>query len=323
MSYRATVEWASAYELSISLQTFMMAKLHKVIDLGPAWAARVKRLVPADFMSRLHQLDKDRDARGKYLLPVEILIHLHPEVGSADAFITWLESRSPGELYEELASGVPEDMPLPRDLGAARDVTVGLLRTWNDAYFRQLDPIVVSGLARDAAIRQASPEAIAAAAGRDSEPFVEEVTGGVLFDEIEAQGRSVVLVPQYHFRPLNAVNHFRNVLIVGYGVDVQPPAEGEPPTGLLRLAKSVSDASRLRILRYLAENAADTPRTLTEVAEATGLAASTIFHHILMLRSAGLIRTHHGCSRPDRYSWRRAGLDELRAGLEAFIAPQS
>lgn len=322
MSYQARVEWAPAYELSISMQAFMLAKLHKVIDLGPGWAARAKKQVPADFLSTMHQLDKDRDTRGKLLLPVEILIHLHPEAGGAEAFIAWLQSRSPGELYEELAPAVPEDMPLPRDLGAARDVTAGLLRAWNDAYFSQVDPVILAGLAREAEVRQSSPTGAAAAGGEGTERFVESITGGVLFEEIESQGRSVVLVPQYHFRPLNALNHFREVLIVGYGADVLPPAEGEPPTGLLRLTKSVSDASRLRVLRYLAGAATETPRTLTEIADATGLAASTIFHHILMLRSAGLIRTHHGCSRPDRYSWRRTGLDELRAGLETFIAPK-
>lgn len=61
------------------------------------------------------------------------------------------------------------------------------------------------------------------------------------------------------------------------------------------------------------------PRTLTEIAEAMGLAASTVFHHMLILRSAGLVRTHFTPNRPDRYSHRRAGMGDLRAGLEGFL----
>jgi DNA-binding transcriptional ArsR family regulator len=56
---------------------------------------------------------------------------------------------------------------------------------------------------------------------------------------------------------------------------------------LLELLKALSDASRLRIVGLLAAR----PYAVEELADATGLSAPTVAHHLKRLRAAGLVRS--------------------------------
>ena len=57
------------------------------------------------------------------------------------------------------------------------------------------------------------------------------------------------------------------------------------PLRLVRLSKALGDEKRLRILRALA----DGEKSLMELAEMFGLAKTTMHHHMIILRSAGLV----------------------------------
>ena len=82
----------------------------------------------------------------------------------------------------------------------------------------------------------------------------------------------------------------------------------------------MSDESRLRILRFLARE----PRTFTTLVELTGLSKSTVNHHMMTLRAAGLVRVietgdpgkgHHRAT----YELRPHALDDLSARLRAYL----
>ena len=73
----------------------------------------------------------------------------------------------------------------------------------------------------------------------------------------------------------------------------------------MRLTHALSDESRLRMLRFVA----DGPCTLTEVARFIGLSQPTVHHHLVQLRAAGLVRVHFAVSGPSRYSLRPHALD--------------
>lgn len=319
MAFRVRIDWAPVYELNVSLQAFLLRKVHKALDLGPGWATRVRKNLPAAFLADLQRLEEDKSSKDKTFLSPEILILQCPGDRDPEGFLAWLASLSPGDIYERLAPHVPEDVPLPRDLANARDTTVRLLRTWYDSYFRGLDSAILKGLAREAAAREAARAVEAPGAGPEASAFVETVTGGVIFEDLPSGLEQVVLVPQFHLQPLNLIGQSPSLLIVGYPADVVPPAENEPPADVLRRTKALADGSRLRILRFLAASTAEPWRSLTDIAEATGLAASTVLHHLFLLRSAGLVRTHFAPKRPDRYSHRQAGLTEMLTRLESYV----
>ena len=60
----------------------------------------------------------------------------------------------------------------------------------------------------------------------------------------------------------------------------------------MRLSKALGDEKRLRILRALAEG----EKTLMELAEMFGVAKTTMHHHMIVLRSAGLVAVGVGRS---------------------------
>jgi DNA-binding transcriptional ArsR family regulator len=308
--YRIEVDWAPAYELVLSLGAYLGGADQKVMDLGPAWARKVR----ASLDAKLLELLSRKEVRGAYRDPIGLLVWQCPGERDAASFLHWLCSLSLGDLYERLAPHVPERAPaLPRDLTGMRDRAAEVLTLWNDQYFRHLDPAILAGLQADADARQAQIGRLPAV------DLLETAANGVRYVP-DPSPDLVVLVPQWHFRPWNIFATFRQMHVINYPVDVLPPAPGEPPPGLLRLTHVLGDESRLRILRFVGR----TPRTFTELVELTGLSKSTVNHHMMTLRAAGLIRTtvtsHPGRGyKGSTYELRPNALDTLSARLRDYL----
>ncbi len=301
--YRVEVDWAPAHELVASLQAFVMRRSHKVMDLAPGWAERVRKQLGPELAAEL------TGKQDTPLLPPDILIRECPGERDVDGFLGWLESLSPGDIYERLAPRTPEDAKFPKDLGAARDGLVRTLRAWDERYFRTIDPAILSGLAAEAAARRAElPPA-------SPEDYVERVTRGV-FIEGAPDLEVVVLTPQYHARPFALYADYRGLTTLSYAAEVIPLKPGQPPPTLLRTARALADESRLRILRFLSDGV----RSFTEVVRFSRLAKSTVYHHLVILRAAGLVRIRHGRGGAvDRYSRRPGALAALKDGIEEFL----
>jgi DNA-binding transcriptional ArsR family regulator len=116
-------------------------------------------------------------------------------------------------------------------------------------------------------------------------------------------------------RPWNVLCSHDGFFILGYpvadeslGIDATAP-----PPGLLRLYKALGDEKRLRMLKILARSSA----TLQELADGVGLAKSSAHHHLVILRSAGLVRVT--TEELSRYTLRRDVIPEASALLESFI----
>jgi len=302
MAYRVLFEHSPAYELLLSFMIFSRRKWTRNLDIGTAW------LKDADdaFGSR-RKLD-GASFNEETFDRLFLLAHVSPPSAkaSADAFLDWLIDLSPGQLYELLS---PQTLgSLPSDLGQDTERLVSFLRSWNQAYFAKLDP------SWEAAAR-ADLETRLAEASTDPITRVELATGGLVF-EPNARMEQVVLVPALHFRPLNLYSIYRNLAIILYPID--PPADPDaPPTMLLRATRALSDESRLRILRYLAQS----PRSFTEVVAQTGLSKGTVHHHLMALRAAGLIRTHltGGQYNQERFSIRLDGVEECTELIRGFM----
>lgn len=168
---------------------------------------------------------------------------------------------------------------------------------------------MIERLAAEADYRRESVAGVAPVAAIDA-----ATTGLVVESEMLDE---VLLVPQYHYRPLNRHAKWGPVLVCLYPVASPSSGPGQPTTDLMRLTRALGDENRLRILHYLA---GDPPRSFTEVQRFIGLAKNTVHHHLTTLRAAGLVRIHlTGECGSDRYTARRATLGEIGPRLQGFL----
>jgi DNA-binding transcriptional ArsR family regulator len=150
--------------------------------------------------------------------------------------------------------------------------------------------------------------------------LVEYITSGLDF-EIPLGMTRLIAVPSVTLRPWTLVTEFGDALIVSYSVD-DDHMNADPesaPGWLVRYHKALGDGRRLRILRHLAQQ----PATLAQLTEMLGLAKSTVFHHIGVLRSAGLVRVtldpdHDGAT---SYEVRWKALGEARTQIDKYLEP--
>lgn len=313
---KVDIDWAPAYELFASLHAYTDVQRHKLLELGSGWVRAVRAGLPESFDSDLRALRRLAGARlRKEGGPSALLLARQcPGDRTPEELLDWMASLRPGDLYELAAPYAGED--LPSDLGSIRDTELRVLRAWHESYFSRLDPAILDGLAAEARARQ---EALAELAGGTTDAalpdFVEETSGGLRYESLPEGADAVLLVPQYHCRPLNLLGAFGPVVAVQYPADVLPPREGYPSDRVLRQVRALADESRLRILRFLGEE----PRTFTDIVGFAGLVKSTVYHHLVILRAAGLVRVHIRAGDVDRYTPRLEALDLIRDDLREFF----
>jgi DNA-binding transcriptional ArsR family regulator len=307
--YTLAVDFAPAHELLVSFSAYTVAKHHRLMDLGPAWVRRVREGLPEGFGSRLAGLgEQDLD---RLLCFGQLLAWKSPAKDDAASFLTWCASLASGDMYELAAAWYAPTYAIPANLGEMRDCLLDLLGGWDERYFSHLDQAIVAGLTAQAdSLRRRitahdSPQAL-----------VEEVSNGVVLLPAP-EVATVVLVPQYHLRPWNLLSPYRGTTILCYPQEAGALAPGEPHAPLLRAAKALGDASRLRMMRFLAES----QRSFTEIVTELGLANSTVNYHLGLLRAAGLVRilTDAACKGAPQYALRQPALRGVLDGLAEFV----
>lgn len=295
------VDWAPAYELVVSLQAVTSRSDHKTLELGLEWVKRVRQQV---------QLPAESAAVMEYSDALHPLIRQCPAERNVAGFLGWLASLPAGELYERLE---PDILRGRKDvlstLGTFRDRSVELLSIWNDRYFSQVDPAILAGLAADAVAKRELLHAIT------PEQVLEIATTGILFSD-ETADETILLVPQYHYRPWNVYSDYQGWRLFAYPADALSPVPDEPPPRLLRVTRALADPSRLRILRHLASE----PRRFGDLVQVTGLSKSTVHHHMVILRAAGLVHVHEKGTGPDTYSLRPHVAEDLGDVLSTYIS---
>ena len=143
--------------------------------------------------------------------------------------------------------------------------------------------------------------------------FITTATNGVEFAPRPGIDR-VVMVPSFVNRPLVSYLELGEALIIIYPVaDESVSADADsPPLRLVRLSKALGDEKRLRILRVLSEG----EKTLMELAEMFGVAKTTMHHHMIVLRSAGLVAVGVG---QKRYRLRTETVPDVGALLSGYL----
>jgi len=120
-------------------------------------------------------------------------------------------------------------------------------------------------------------------------------------------------------RPWNVSSAWEDQYILCYPVadESLESDRAAPPARMLRLYKALSDEKRLRILKRLVTGSA----TLQELADAVGLAKSSTHHHMVILRSAGLVTVTEDLQR--LYTLRTDTIPEASDLLNAFLQERS
>ncbi|MGZ6503318.1 MAG: hypothetical protein ACXVC1_10205, partial [Tumebacillaceae bacterium] len=139
--YELVVDYSPVYELLVSMSVFLQSKNHKSLEAGNEWIRSVQERFAPDFAEKNAVLVSTNE------LPLEMMILHSPAKHSVEAFLTWFEGLTVGELYEQTA---PYVRSVSTDLTTERDYFAWIMREWYETYFKHIDPAILTGLAADA-----------------------------------------------------------------------------------------------------------------------------------------------------------------------------
>jgi len=337
--------YGSAYDLFTSLHV-----LHEPARFGvrPAWAAGVRsRLLGADRetleqaeaalwipLSWIQSLDEPKDSttalRALRRLPAEERL---PTLGISPKIPPTVE-----EIYREVATRGNWD---PEDLESLRaayqdqesaprfKVLEARLAVWAHAtsfgerYLKALQSYQdVFFAEEEKRIRGVLKNAIEDAQGRAEEisidNLIEELSHGVRLEN-DFDWQELVLIPSYWISPLvvfEKLGEGKELFMFGARpADVSLVPGEMVPDGMLRTIKTLGDPTRLRILRYLAQERI----TPAELARRLRLRAPTVTHHLNLLRLAGLVYLTLGDKGKRHYEARPEAVDEAFEILKTFL----
>jgi DNA-binding transcriptional ArsR family regulator len=223
--------------------------------------------------------------------------------GDKDAQKQFLKVGKPGDASWQRAMR----RLLALDAVTIKSTVLEVLHRWYEEVFREQEAQILPILQRDADAKCALKSSVAP--GR----FIELATNG--FEYIpEPFTRAVVLVPSFVLRPYVCDVEHHNVTIFCYPVADESLVEDDaaPPQRLVRLYKALADERRLRMLKKLAAQA----YSLQEMADEMGVAKTTLHHHFVILRSAGLVRLR---TSDHRYRLRDEMLSDASDLLGAYL----
>ena len=333
-----------AFDLLVSLLTFHEPESADTLESGPEWFEKVEGRISPKLRSALERLGPV--LRNEWGLLAGLVID-GPQAEDLDAFLARIRGGDPMDVWLAMIG-----FHAPQEDRPARDVFQGVANgdaaarkavlAWSDRHGWGDDSHVLAASARapeelheivcevlerwradvyapeEARLReallvdaQAKEELAATLTGAE---LMERASNGLEYTP-QSWMRSVLLVPHVAMRPWNVLCSEDDLFILGYpvadeslGVDATAP-----PPALLRLYKALGDEKRLRMLKILAGGSA----TLQELADGVGLAKSSAHHHLVILRSAGLVRVT--AEENSRYTLRRDVIPEASALLDAFI----
>ena len=341
---RLTVEHAPAYELLHSLVVVFDREDAETYEVGGAWLDEARSRAGDDLLARIEAVAFGDADTFRHLMG---LAYDAPAPRDANALLDHLRATDPIEIKLHLVQFYSRDtrrMTPPSVIRAAvagdPDAASEFLRTshpdWEPwaSYLRAVMDADAEALKRELidviglwAERVWKPESLTimpiierdAEAKRDLlrelpiDEFVRTATNGVEYAPRPGIDR-LVMVPSFLNRPVVTFAELGDVFLVFYPVaDEHIAADvGSPPLRLVRLSKALGDEKRLRILRALA----DGEKSLMELADMFGVAKTTMHHHMIVLRSAGLISVAAGSK---RYRLRSETVPDVGALLSGYL----
>ncbi len=341
---RAIIEVSPAYELLLSILVAFDDDDLDTRDLGAAWVEEVRSRAGEDLVARVRSLAGESCDTFTHLAG---LVHDTPAPRTVAAFLDHLRATDPLEILLHLVQFYARDIrrmtqasviraavsgnsdaraqflktsypewpgwrdylatTLDRDPVELKAELIEVLELWADRVWKSESLTIMPILERDAAAKRELLETL------PLDRFITTSTNGVEFSPRPGI-EWIVLTPSFVNRPLVTYNEFGDTLLIAYPVaDESVTAETDaPPSRLVRLSKALGDEKRLRILRALT----DGEKGLMELAEMFGVAKTTMHHHLIVLRSAGLISTVVGAK---RYRLRDEAVPDVGTLLSAYL----
>jgi len=183
----------------------------------------------------------------------------------------------------------------------------------------------------EARVRKAQEKGLAVAMRKAEqmgpEELLESLSQGIQFEKYfhneSGWAPDFVLAPSFWSSPLIHINQIdanKVGIVFGCRDDSEGLVPGEvvPPMLIARL-KALSDPTRLRILRYLAEE----PMTPSRLARKLRLRPPTVTHHLNQLRLAGLVQIILLTEGKRRYAFRQEGTQDAMQGTLDFILAEN
>lgn len=303
MTYSIELRFHPIYELLNSLHVYLHANFYKKSDLGANWRKATMKKLSKELAEALESEQ------------IEHLSYLNgylfsQELGTApiEQLLQELSKKEEEEVIDYFVNqlDILEDKLKPR-IGTFHN-SLHLVKRWHDEYFQQMDPFILTSLEIDIEQKRKL-------LGKE-EPnnFVEKVTNGLVlrgFSEV----KKVVLYPVYHASPIITFSQFPQIHYYGYPVDLIPSSTEEPSPSLIRRSVALTDKNRLQILRYLVHS----ERSFTEIVKYIGLAKSTVHHHLISLRAAGLVQVIMSPHSSERFRLREEGLKYIFQDYERYL----
>jgi len=344
-------DWGTAYDLFVSLQV-----LHhpSIFGLRAAWAAGMRSRLPVTERETLEQFQKAKMAMPlhwvnglpkpkdgavvlralKEMAPGDRLEALTLKPGDPDLFRqVFLDVRDKGTWddthLEELIAEVKEMEGGERVHTKTTDVEVALelwaeaeasgerlltaLRAYHEVFFAEEENRIRPALEEGFETARNLAENLSV---RD---LLEELSQGVVLEE-GFETPNLVFAPSFWGSPLlifDKIAEDREIILFGARPLEASLVPGEVvPDALLRGLKALSDSTRLRILRYLSEEAL----TPSQLSRRLRLRSSTVVHHLDVLRLATLVQFRIGEHGKDRrYAARPEAVASLRSSLDVFL----
>ena len=341
------VEAAPAYEFLLSLCVFndVCCDFHGEVtyDIGKSWFEHVRAKASPALLENIQQFSFNSHQVWEHVFG---LAYNCPPPRDVPTFIEYLESTdalelrlylfgyyvrehrrvTPPEIIYAAAQGDSEAQKqflktsfpgdaewqktlrwlLALDMTATKNILLDISRGWYEEVFREQEAFILPILARDVEAKRALKATLT------PEQLIESCTG---WEYVPEPGiKRVVLIPSYINRPYNSDSGHHDTRIFYYPAADESVAAGTgaPPVRLLRLAKALADERRLRILKKLSAGS----YTLQELADDFGIAKTTMHHHLITLRTAGLVRMRLS---DKRYSLRQDVIDSLGDLLGAYL----
>lgn len=299
MEYTVEVEFAPVYELISSIHTFLCKKSYKKIELGAAWAAEASAGLSPQLLAGLEQVELDNDWK-----LLNLLIYLCPDKSTIEGVLEWLKGLAVGEMYEVLSEHVSV---FPARMDEFREKMGFVLTEWHRQYFSGSSPAVLAGLQAHAEERRQQLQSAASAAD-----FVDEATNGFVF--MPEGLRKLILIPQYHFQPVNIIYNFGPLTLCHYAARMTIDDEELSPF-MVKTLRSLGEKSRLKILKSLGQER----RTFSEIVRSAGISKGIVHDHIFSLRCAGLLHAYIEGENTTSYSLRLQGVHQLNAQLLQYL----
>lgn len=319
-------------------------------ELGSEWFADYRANMPEDIADRLREMSGGLDHTFLLWRTFGLLADRAPELEDVDAALAWIRR---DEFRSEVAAEMcwcASDDDLESALAGDEDAIGRVAIAVEDGSDkppaeRREHAEMVAGFLQESAedlgdrladlideVRRSAFESVAedwtrgmrrsAAAvemmvpGSQAQDLIERVTQGIDY-QIPLGTTRLVLVPSVVIRPWSMVQEVGSSIVIAYPVE-EEHLSADPdaaPGWLVSFYKALGDGKRLKILRRLAIGPAD----LTELTELLGMAKSSTFHHIGVLRSAGLVKVHLGGSNTGTYELRIRAFQDAEGLLDKYL----